>query len=425
MNSTYLGNIRWRISFLVFLFGISTIEHGPYAWSFLALALYTAPLLLQIPGSSASRATGVWFAIFMAIQTLISPWVYDPDYQTLPANFSKTIDVKGGLPGISGAQTITTDKNGFRVTKKIDYASSESFRIFAIGASTTEQIYLDDRKTWTHLLEARLSSRYGRDVEVINTGVSGLRAVHHLATLKKIISMNPDMVIFLIGVNDWNDHIKKSISDLRQGDANNSQSQNSFIPDWLSNTRKRLSLKNTLLGLALQRTLHSPLMHPVEREEFGGIYANLRGSLERNVTYEFRPHAPDESYVSYMSEISGLCKKNGVVCVFLTQPTGYKLTAKPDFTHGFWMTPPYEDYTLSLESMTHVAHLYNNFLISFADANNHPVCDLASKIEPSYVSFYDDCHFNENGAKRFASLLARCVSSVIDKNKMITRNGAH
>ena len=58
-------------------------------------------------------------------------------------------------------------------------------------------------------MQEKLDQKYqDLNFEVINTGVSGLRANNHIATLKKILKYNPDMAIFLIGINDWNHDIK-------------------------------------------------------------------------------------------------------------------------------------------------------------------------------------------------------------------------
>jgi hypothetical protein len=98
------------------------------------------------------------------------------------------------VPGIEGVQRVTTDEKGFRVIPPVDYAAKRGLRVFAIGGSTTEEIGLDDRATWTHLLQENLEERLGRDVEVINTGVAGIRARHHLATLREVLRYRPDLV---------------------------------------------------------------------------------------------------------------------------------------------------------------------------------------------------------------------------------------
>jgi hypothetical protein len=48
-----------------------------------------------------------------------------------------------------------------------------------------------------------------------------------------------------------------------------------------------------------------------------------------------------------------------------------------------------------------------------------PFCPLARSIPPTTEYFYDDCHFNENGARKVASLLADCLLQ--DKAALATR----
>ena len=69
---------------------------------------------------------------------------------TLQPNLVEVIDVQGdGMPGIEGVQRITTDALGYRVNRPIDYERPAGLRVFAIGGSTTEDIHLDDHRTWT------------------------------------------------------------------------------------------------------------------------------------------------------------------------------------------------------------------------------------------------------------------------------------
>jgi hypothetical protein len=165
----------------------------------------TIPVLLL-------RVYGLWFGIFLIAQYLLSPPLLGDarHYMTLRPNMNRTVDVVGNaIPGIQGIQRITTDAMGFRVRPPVDYEHKRGFRIFAIGASTTEQIALDDRSTWTYLLQEKLVAETGRPVEVINTGLAGTRALHHLVMLRHILDYSPDCAMFLIGVNDWNKHIRE------------------------------------------------------------------------------------------------------------------------------------------------------------------------------------------------------------------------
>ena len=141
------------------------------------------PLGLQFCRFQYSREWALLLAAFLVLQTAVTPFLLKKQYKHLAPNIRTSINVVEGLPGISGLQTITTDHMGFRVTKSIDYAHKKGWRLFAIGASTTEEIYLDDYKTWTHLLQEKLEHARGGPVEVINTGVAGLRLAHHITNL--------------------------------------------------------------------------------------------------------------------------------------------------------------------------------------------------------------------------------------------------
>jgi hypothetical protein len=88
----------------------------------------------------------------------------------LKPNLDYKIDVdEGAIPGIVGVQHITTDEKGFRVTPPVDYTEKSGLRIFTIGGSTTVDIYLDDRATWTHHLQENLKAGLDRPVEAITT----------------------------------------------------------------------------------------------------------------------------------------------------------------------------------------------------------------------------------------------------------------
>ena len=69
------------------------------------------------------------------------------------------------------------------------------------------------------------------------------------------------------------------------------------------------------------------------------------------------------------------------------------------------MTPPNEDYTLDLTSMGGIADLYNQHLIRFARKQGHDLIDLAAAMPANFESFYDDVHFNTEGARRVAQVL--------------------
>ncbi len=401
-----MKTIRWVLSLSVVLYGIATIDTHSVKWAFLGTFLFSIPFILQFSNSQVIRIWSLWGGLFLVLQSLLSPIVIDRNHITVMPNTRSVINVKGGLPGVHGRQVITTDAYGFRATPSVNYGDASTFRIFAIGGSTTEQDYLDDSRTWTHLLQERLSHHYRRPIEVINTGVDGTRAIHHLATLKQIANLHPDGVVVLLGINDWIWHIYDHFPDDHQMEILNR------MPVFLEPFR----LRATLLATAMKNTVQiakyraSQFNTPagIEHEEYGTFYTKQRGSLNRNRTYSFRPPGVHEQYKQALAEMSAFCKGQSIPCMFVTQPSGYQNRAAEEFKKGFWMTPPNRSYTLDFDSLVYLSSLYNAYLIKFSTEQGHPLCDVASRLTPSYENFFDDCHFNTEGSIQVAHALSDC-----------------
>jgi lysophospholipase L1-like esterase len=404
------------------IFGITTADLTNPKWAALQILVFVLPIAVIWVRTESLRILGVWASILFLVQSLASPLVANPYFKTLPPNLKMNINVTGGIPGITGKQTITTDNKGFRTTKEIDYSSQHGYRIFAIGGSTTEQIYLDDKRTWTHLLQGSFEKTSGANVEVVNTGVSGLRAQHHLATLRSVADMKPNLILFLIGINDWNHHVLMHFSRLH------SETFLAAALEFRNELVKKVSLKNTLLGnigsrLALAFREQTPDVLPEsrmgppmsgsarDREVDGSYFTRQRGSLDRAKMMSFKPEAVSAEYAQDLESIGAFCRQKRIDCMFITQPTGYQASATELYKKGFWMTPPNANYTLDFDSMVYLADLYNRHLRAFAMRHGHYFCDAASKFEPSYENFSDDCHFNERGAKRMSEVIRQCIDS--------------
>ena len=376
-------------------------------WAIGAAVLYLLPVLFIFLKKTAFKTAGAWIGIFLILDFVYSVFIFDHDYKTLPPNMMQKFEVVGEvMPGFSGIETVTTDEMGYRVTRKIDYLNkpANTLRVFAIGASTTEQIYLDDRETWTHLLQEQLQANYpDKTVEVINTGLSGLRADQHLSTLKMISNYQPDMVLFLVGLNDWNRQIRLSLT---EGLAQK---------DFLMQFSPKLSLIGmTVDGIRAKRKAEKaakkakPDAGPKKVD--GGYYASVNKSFDNRAMRSFPISAVSDEYRQGINAIADYCTGAKFDCVFLTQPHGYQDGAEQALIDRFWMTPPKEDYTVGMAAMKKTANLYNEFLLSTAREANLKSCDLAADMTPSIEFFYDDCHYNEQGARKVADLLSKCLS---------------
>jgi lysophospholipase L1-like esterase len=396
---------RWLVAGLLLAYGIVTFNLGAPRWAIGSLVLFTAPLALQWTRWVMARTYALWLAGFLVLQALLTPLLHG-DFITLPPQMQSTVNVRtADLPGMSpGLRRITTDERGFRVNPRVDYRAKRGLRIFTIGGSTTEDIVLDDESTWSHLLQEAIAGR-GKAAEVINTGVAGLRAVNHLATLKVVARLEPDLVIVLVGANDWIKHIKDQFDEPER------------------NLWKPVSLNQSALGRVLDGTVISPLRRRITGRTWSDqsrVVDGLEGlifqplSLQRPVMHTFRPTEVAADYAATLHEISRLCKESRLTCLFMTQPHAYSEATPAELQSDLWMTPPSATYTLDFESMAHIARLYNEFLKSFTAQEGHPLCDLAAGIEPLPSFFYDDMHFTDEGARRLADLVLPCALKALD-----------
>ena len=148
--------------------------------------------------------------------------------------------------------------------------------------------------------------------------------------------------------------------------------------------------------------------------QFGVIHLKKYGTHELKLKKIFEPQNVSDEYNFWISHAAKECKKNQFICFFIDQPTGYKKNVSAELKKRFWMTPPYQDYTLSLDNLIQISSLYNNWLRDYTANNNLNFCSLSERMKPTTDNFLDDAHFSENGSKRVAEILSKCVKFSID-----------
>ena len=96
------------------------------------------------------------------------------------------------------------NNHGFRGKDFSKEKLDNTYRIFAVGGSTTFGSGVSDNETWPiHLQKKFEKVDFGFEVEVINAGVPKANSSHELQLIKeKIVNFEPDLVIMYDGVND-------------------------------------------------------------------------------------------------------------------------------------------------------------------------------------------------------------------------------
>src|SRR5215467_5721639 len=109
--------------------------------------------------------------------------IYNKGYYLMPPHHKVVFRPRPGImPGVSGDSNFTTNSNGIRGD---EFTAQDTYRIMAIGGSTTECSYLDQPETWTQLLLETLNrNTRNQKIWVGNCGLSGTTTRHHLVAMQ-------------------------------------------------------------------------------------------------------------------------------------------------------------------------------------------------------------------------------------------------
>lgn len=322
---------------------------------------------------------------------VISPGsVFTTEIELIP-NLNLRIDVD--LPGMSTIANHTTNKWGLRGEEPPN-DWDEWFTIVTIGGSTTHCYYIDDRRTWSYLLQENLRN-VNQQSWVGNGGLSGHTTRAHIIFMQEIVPViSPDLVVLLIGINDT--HFST-----RQGVAT------SGIEDETTTLRYKIFAASRLYQI-LYRWIQI---------SFGDVHM-----LTENLTsYEPEPldgpdiELPDDirefcismdEYNSNIRTIIRLARESDVQVVFMTQPMLWEDT---EYWRGiqqsyYWTTS--DKTRLSAASLSRILDAFNQELLVVCREEGVPCLDLALLVPHTLECFYDGVHFTEAGSVTVAELLA-------------------
>lgn len=360
------------------------------------------------------------FNIFIIINLFITPFffnfTFDIPYRH-PNTNKELIWSKNLENGFEFEKhMVSTDAKGNRVNKKINYSSKadSTFRIFAIGASTTEEEGLDDNLIWSNRLIKKIKKENlfdKNDYEIVNFGIGGLRTIHHYFTLKKNLKLKPDLIIFLIGVNDWNFQIANIKENFLYSDFEitfdfRSSIIHKIVSKIYQQVKKRTIKINQSEGeiKSVNKIIHNisnPYLDLIKRQTFKK--ENIQSFSKINI------RKVSERYDYWLKKIVKVCNKKKLNCLFVDQPTLYFISSETDLNVNLWMNPPFEDYKISSTDMLSIANLFNSHLKRNTNNDNIKFCEISKKINPNKYFFLDDVHFTPRGSLNVANKLYNCI----------------
>jgi lysophospholipase L1-like esterase len=294
--------------------------------------------------------------------------------------------------------TQTTNRWGFRGDEPpSDWA--HTYSIVAIGGSTTQCYYLDDRETWPYKLQEHLRRTNPR-VWVGNAGLDGHTTIGHLELMKKVISViRPKAVVVLVGINDAAMALHPSV----------------YVFDDPGRWTWRLYRKSRLANLfytwylILARNVHrvkdSPLNYVPQVLHEKALEPSEKGLAKPLAAYQQR-----------LREMIHLARSYSTTIFFLTQPVLWDDTPFWRAHEGgfYWVNDPTKVY--SAATCSRIIKRYNLALMSVCRQERVSCYDLASAVPHSETYFYDSAHFNEAGTSRVADRVAEFLKSAIPRS---------
>ena len=323
--------------------------------------------------------------------------------------------------GITGDSQFATNGRGIRGRET---SWRDRYRILTIGGSATECLYLDDTETWPSLLEQYLNEGLKSRVWVGNVGKSGFSTRNHILEVRSLLPQMPDLdaIVLMVGINDLLFRLSRGVRwmytpvDSWRYDAIHKKTFDVFpMPEppiyTFPETRRRI-------GILKQRWRGEE--QPEEQkglgqDKTGAIYRVWRRNRQTSPNRRSRLPDLDEALKEYrenLNHIVDTAEEHDVRVVFVTQPTIWRADLPQEVRSRLWLggvgqfqeMPDQPYYTV--EVLAEVVSKYNGVLKDLAEERGVECIDLAAVVPKDTTVFYDDCHFNEGGARIVATALA-------------------
>ncbi|HXV14174.1 MAG TPA: GDSL-type esterase/lipase family protein [Candidatus Krumholzibacteria bacterium] len=333
-----------------------------------------------------------------------------------PRGYAAVTEVEPGLPGLEGRHFFTTNQYGFRGDSLAVPKPAREYRVFVVGGSTAECFYLDDADDMSRVAQNELAALAGisRVVKVYNVGLSGTASDDHVAMIaQRLVHLEPDAIVLLAGVND----LRRSI----QGFDYLHYASHAPPPVPLY---KRVLLSSQIVRrLAyFKRRLDPEPADVLEARTLESDYARKIALQNATPGTDADVLADTTSYRTNLRSIAGIARAHDFDLVFMTHPSSWNSEVDPGVRDFQWMRV-YDGVVYREDTMDAALERLNDVMRAVSVEDSIPLCDLARVLPKSREYFYDDCHFNREGARaagrELAALLATRVlaASAADVSK--------
>lgn len=320
------------------------------------------------------------------------------------------------FPGLEGESHFITNSEGIRGD---EFSKDDDYRILAIGGSTTESLYLDQREAWPYLLQEQLNNaNRNLKVWVGNVGKSGHSTREHVLQMEYLLAQYPqiDAVIMLIGANDFSLRLNgQPPFDPNYLDSPNKHLQQinrafAVLPTWNPNQPYYTYTATwRLVDKIWQARVKANTVADIDVEDGLGWNYVERRNYRKNA--QFSSDLPDlsgglaeyEANINYLINLAGVYD---VRLILMTQPSLWRTDLTPAEEDLLWAGyGPDRRFFYTVKALIAGINTYNDKLLEICTRQQVECIDLAGAIPKDATVFYDDMHFNESGAMQVAEVV--------------------
>jgi lysophospholipase L1-like esterase len=335
---------------------------------------------------------------------------------SIAPNLRLRTTVEDGLPGMKGPNRFTVNNVGMRGDSLLQPKPKGELRVFMIGGSTTECLYIDDSVAINRIVERRLKADLSGRVEVYNAGISGAALDDHISMLvHRVVHLEPDAVVVFAGLND----LTRSI---HHADPLHFTPPDSLIQRWTLASYLRFAATEFQIPRRMYYLLkpllpRSPtqILTEIPNNSAYGAQVRLAQSAPRA---EGPPRVDRDSYRNNLETLIGVARSHGIRIYLMTQQTTWN-GHDPAVTRWHWMN--YHDgVTYPEDAMDAAMQSLNDVMRQVATEFGVPLYDLPAHMAKSSDFFYDDVHFNVRGAREAGNGLATLMLETLDDHILTT-----
>ena len=319
----------------------------------------------------------------------------------------QTTYVIEGIAGQRGKMEFKINEFGFRSSSmKTAQRPPRTTRIFFLGGSTTEEIYLPEEKTFPYLIEKKLKDTFpNRNFECVNNGISGYLTADVLAALiYKVMYYEPDVVVVMLG----------GANDLRYGAVpfydpvqRTGYQKILYSPEFKGETWKaiaRFFKQSHFLTLIKWRLLNR--IFPPDAEKFKTKLEEYNHWRTQRRRTPFTPVMESKAmgdFLKNLEEIIFITRGHNIRLILVTEPFIYQENMSKEIEEKLWMGyMPESGVNLSNEFLLKEMKRFNDAVRNLSKKYGVELIDLEREIPKDLAHFYDDVHFSPEGAKRAA-----------------------